>query len=254
MTCEECEQILRNPRHDYIRAKDWLFGLSLWDLAKEHAEQCVVCAGKIADDSKVNSALDQLRLSTMGMEAPATVEKHLVAEFRQRMTARGRSVAGWRLTWATVSALFVVAACVTLYTALRPRPSGTVQTDALAHEAPAQRLSSVRPEAIAVQPVIVHRRLTRRPSSTASNRHTANADKAMQQQIVQPSFLPASEDLTLNGGSNVIRVTLPVSSLAAMGVPVHPDMSNRRVIADVARDPFGAVIAIHLVEMNSSAN
>jgi hypothetical protein len=254
MTCEEYERILLNLRHDYTRRRDWLVGLSLWDLAKEHAEHCVVCAGKIADDSKVNSALDQLRLSTMGMEAPATVEEHLVTEYRQRTTTRGRSVAGWRLTWATVPALFVVAACVTLYIALRPRSSGTVQTDGLAHEAPAQRLSSVRPDAIAVQPVIVHQRSRRRLSSTVSKGHPPKVDKAMQQPIAQRFFLPASEDIALNGGSDVVRVTLPLSSLAAMGVPVHPDISNRRVIADVARDPFGAVIAIHLVGMNSSTN
>jgi hypothetical protein len=65
--------------------------------------------------------------------------------------------------------------------------------------------------------------------------------------IGQRSLMPL-DALSLNGGSNVVRVTLPLSSLVAMGVPMRPDLSDRRVTADVMRDPFGAVVAVHLVE------
>jgi hypothetical protein len=63
--------------------------------------------------------------------------------------------------------------------------------------------------------------------------------------------MPLGDDLSLNGGSNVVRMTLPLSSLVAMGVPVRPDVSERWVTADVMRDPFGAVVAIHIVEGKS---
>jgi hypothetical protein len=68
----------------------------------------------------------------------------------------------------------------------------------------------------------------------------------------RPSVLPVSDELSLNGGGNVVRVTLPFSSLVVMGVPVRPDVSDRRVTADVMMDPFGAVVAIHLVEAKST--
>jgi hypothetical protein len=49
-------------------------------------------------------------------------------------------------------------------------------------------------------------------------------------------------------------VTVPLSSLVAMGVPVHPEVSDGRVTADVMMDPFGAVVAVHLVEVRPTAN
>jgi hypothetical protein len=66
--------------------------------------------------------------------------------------------------------------------------------------------------------------------------------------------LPVNDFLSLNGGGSVVRVTLPLASLVAMGVPLYPEVSDRRITADVARDPFGAVVAIHLVETRSSTN
>jgi hypothetical protein len=45
--------------------------------------------------------------------------------------------------------------------------------------------------------------------------------------------LPADQLLSLNGGSSVVRVNLPLSSLAAVGVPMVPDLPDRQVTADV---------------------
>ena len=69
-----------------------------------------------------------------------------------------------------------------------------------------------------------------------------------------PSVVEASDVLSLNGGGSVVRVTLPVSSLVAMGVPVRPDLSESRVTADVWMDPFGAVLGVRLVPASASAD
>ncbi|HMJ23143.1 MAG TPA: hypothetical protein VK513_14605 [Terriglobales bacterium] len=66
--------------------------------------------------------------------------------------------------------------------------------------------------------------------------------------------LPVGDQLSLNGGSRVVRVRLSLSSLVAVGVPVSPDVSDRRVTADVMMDPFGAVVAIRLVQVETSMN
>jgi hypothetical protein len=79
-------------------------------------------------------------------------------------------------------------------------------------------------------------------------------DKRADEPAREEPSLPLRDELSLNGGGNVVRVTLPVASLVAMGVPMYPEVSDRRVTADVTRDPFGAVIAIHLVETRPSAN
>jgi hypothetical protein len=64
----------------------------------------------------------------------------------------------------------------------------------------------------------------------------------------------AGDELSLNGGGSIVRVTLPLSGLVAMGIPVHPDASDPRVTADVMMDPFGAVVGIRLVEANTRVN
>jgi hypothetical protein len=39
-----------------------------------------------------------------------------------------------------------------------------------------------------------------------------------------------------------------------MGLPVHADLSDPRVTADVWMDPFGAVVGIRLVPTKASAD
>ncbi|MCU1296196.1 MAG: hypothetical protein JWO91_474, partial [Acidobacteriaceae bacterium] len=48
--------------------------------------------------------------------------------------------------------------------------------------------------------------------------------------------------------------TLPSSALAALGIPVHPDLTGRRVIADVVMDSFGVVHGIRLVGSESKTD
>jgi hypothetical protein len=257
MTCEECEQILldsRDDRRDYIRPKGWLAGISVVDLANAHAQDCLLCAAKVSDISDVNDALGQLRFSTMRMGAPARVEKRLMTEFRQRMIVRAPAKrTAWRLVWGTALALVVVVAGFMFYPALRPRAPRPIQADRIGHERSAQQPSSFSPDPTADQAAIGKQRKIGLLGVTLSKRDVANAGEAMQQQTRQRS-MPTSEDLSLNGGGNVVRVTLPLSSLIAMGVPVHPEVSDGRVTADVMMDPFGAVVAVHLVEVKPTVN
>jgi hypothetical protein len=220
------------------------------DLAKSHAQDCPMCAGKVASLSKVNDALEQLRFSTMRMEAPARIERDLTAEFQRRTVARVPAVAwtGWRLVWGTAMALIVVAAGVALYPVLKPRHARVIHADGIRLERPTPQLPSVTSDATAEDSSIVTQEPSRHSKAIVSKNETANADAPTPEPIWQRSALPVSDDLSMNGGSNVVRVTLALSSLVALGVPVHPDMSDKRVTADVALDPFGAVIAIHLVK------
>jgi hypothetical protein len=83
---------------------------------------------------------------------------------------------------------------------------------------------------------------------------SAKLDRSTHRRVGRRSPSPVGDELSLNGGGSVIRVTLPLSSLIAMGVPVHPDTSDPRVTADVMMDPFGAVVGIRLVEANTRVN
>jgi anti-sigma factor RsiW len=257
MTCEECEQILLDSNCG-VDGKGWITGVSVMNLAKSHAQDCPACATKMSEFDKMKDALDQLRVTTVRMEAPAAVEANLLAAFRREMAGRDSSVPKifpGKLVWGSSAALLLVLAGVVLYSSLRSRPPVTVQIGRNHSEQLAQRQVSPTISGATGRAVVEsHRPNTVRAVGGGSGSAAAKLDKPLHEGAGRQSPTPAADELSLNGGSSVVRVTLPLSSLVAMGVPVHPDISDPRVTADVMMDPFGSVMAIRLVEAKPSKN
>jgi hypothetical protein len=256
MTCEECEQILFDSG-ECAKSKDWMPGVSVLSLAESHAQTCAQCAAKLAEISKVNDALEQLRLATGHLQTPAGVEPKLLAQFRRTAAARDKSASTLRppLAWGFAMAVVLVAAAVAFYSAIKPRIAVENGKDKNAHDRTASQVSkSVSPKAIAsraarrkpagkdVQPL---------PGKSETVAAIGRAIPASPSPV--PSQFTENDDLSLNGGSNVVRVTLPASSLEVMGIPIHPDGQNGRITADVAMDPFGGVIGVQLVDVKTAA-
>src|SRR5580704_5936961 len=117
MTCEECEQILVDGKRG-AGGCGWMLGVSVLNLAKAHAQCCSACAAKMSEISHVDDALLQLRISSAGMEAPATIETSLLAAFRERTRSQGSldsRISPWRVAWVSAAALLIVAVVVALY-------------------------------------------------------------------------------------------------------------------------------------------
>jgi hypothetical protein len=72
--------------------------------------------------------------------------------------------------------------------------------------------------------------------------------------LTNRSYPREPDDSTQVTEGNVVRITLPSSALAALGIPVHPDLTGRRVIADVVMDSFGVVHGIRLVGSESKTD
>jgi hypothetical protein len=70
----------------------------------------------------------------------------------------------------------------------------------------------------------------------------------------QPLRLPAPDEISQGIDGSIVRITLPSSALAALGISVHPDLVDRTVTADVMMDSFGVVRVIRLVGSESKAN
>jgi len=248
MTCEECEQILLDSKNSPSH-KGWIQGVSVLNLARLHAENCPACAGKMSEIARVNDVLEQVRLSTSQNEPPAAIETKLLAEFRQW---RAREVQPlprnrrWSLLWAPVATFTLVLGFV-LYSQFNSRSTGVmtgkVEPDAAQVLLPAPKTQEGLDRAIQyAQP-------NREGVGSSPKREARmNVSKLRQDHAREKSSLPVSDEFFLNGGGNVVRVTLPLASLAGMGVPIYPEAPDRRVTAEVARDPFGAVIAVRLIE------
>jgi hypothetical protein len=169
----------------------------------------------------------------------------------------------WRLVWGSAAALGLVAVVVMLYSALSlrdpaVRSNGTDSYGRSGGEhAVQERLPTISSDSGATPDRLNaegDRSSAKRPAAGGSGRAVAKLDRPPQVQGEQSSSMLARDDWSLNGGGSIVRVTLPLSSLVAMGVPVDPDVSDPRVTADVVMDPFGAVMAIRLVEAKTSVN
>jgi hypothetical protein len=256
MTCEECEEILLDSENRASR-KSWMSSVSVLNLAKQHAESCSACAAKMSEVSRLETVLDELRRSTIRIEVPATIESNLLDEFRQQEAWRapyGPSTFRWRLVWGAAAALALVAALV-FYAELRARPSVTVveaRTEHSAQQSPSLLHSGAGSDQRSIEN---HYSGADRPGLASANTdRAATRTTRPEKPAWRESISPPRDEFSLNGGGNVVRVTLPLASLSAMGVPIYPELSDRRVTADVARDAFGAVIAIRLVETTPSTN
>ena len=256
MTCEEFEQILLNS-HDRISGDGWMLRASRTTLVQEHVKDCPACATRIAETTRLEDALDQFRVSTKHMQAPVSVEEKLLHRFRENAAMR-QSVSGfvfpWKLLWVSMAAVVLVVAGILLRAQLAPDSGLLEQTknssrDGMIPPRPVPDVSSAPATASdqSRNPGKGNPRILLRRRFAETHASTSEPGRA-------PATVEASDVLSLNGGGSVVRVTLPVSSLIAMGVPVRPDLSESRVTADVWMDPFGAVVGVRLVPANASAD
>jgi hypothetical protein len=255
MTCEEFDQILLDSRH-HVNGDGRMLRISKAALVDAHVQSCLVCATKKAETMRLEDGLDQLRLSTVHMEAPSWVEKSLLDAFRREGAKRRPSVRRtfpWRLVWVSVATFVLAAGCIVSYSRFG--------SDFLV------KVASSNSEGVVIQPRFSpgvsstaqqaidqnHKSTTEKPRTTLRPRDAA-AHKTGTKPGRDRGPIPASDVLSLNGGGSIVRVTLPFSSLIAMGVPVRPDLSDSRVTADVWMDPFGAVLGVRVVPAGASAD
>jgi len=255
MTCEEFEQILLNS-HDCSSGDGWMLRASRTALVQEHVKDCPACATRIAETTRLEDALDRFRVSTKHMEAPVSVEEKLLHTFREnaamRHSARG-FVFPWKLLWVSMATVVLVVAGILLRSKLAPDSVLPEQTknsssDGMIPPRPVPDVSSAPATASdqSRNPAKENPQIILRRRFAETHARTTEPGKV-------PAKVEASDVLSLNGGGSVVRVTLPVSSLIAMGVPVRPDLSESRVTADVWMDPFGAVVGVRLVPASACA-
>ena len=253
MTCEECEQILLDSRHQ-TNGDGWMLRVSKAALIQPHIENCPACATKMTETRRLEDGLDQLRVATKQVQASPQIEKNLLDAFRQEKASRRQSLDrafGWRRAWLCTATLVLAAAGVFLYWRLWPSPP-------LRHEVNRAEARIEAPAAPAFSGAHAEAFDPNTPARAkhdirVSNHRLTKVRRARDGSVSRRIAIPG-EDLSLNGGGSIVRVTLPFSSLVAMGVPVHPDVSDSRVTADVWMDPFGAVVGIRLVQPKASAD
>ncbi|HEV2687835.1 MAG TPA: hypothetical protein VGV35_04750 [Bryobacteraceae bacterium] len=159
-------------------------------------------------------------------EAPAYMERRLLAEFRQRQSAARR-----RNVWWTVGGVAAVAAAILVMLWMQPAQRKAAPSVAsVSNPLPAKAASpSIAP---VLQPAVRIRKPARRPGPE------------------QLSFyaLPDSDALPPLENATVVRVQLPMSSLRLIGFPISEDRAGERIQADVLLGQDGLARGVRLVQ------
>jgi hypothetical protein len=197
MNCREFDDVV------FEVAREW--GADIAALA--HAEACSRCAARLGNEREVAVALRALATDSQSLEAPARVERALIAAYRRGVGAQpgGRLGALWPI-WG------VVAAVVVLIVAAMLQPG-----------APGPAASS--------NPSVSE------PVEIAEAGEFATEYFALEQ----------GTDLTALEGAPVVRIKLPRTVLASFGLPMNPERAEEPVQADVVLGPDGIARAVRFL-------
>jgi hypothetical protein len=208
-----------------------------------HAEFCAPCAEYLADSQSLDGALRALA-SDAGREAPLHVEATLLGAFRRSARATSHSKPVPR--WVAVCAAAGLAAAMALALGLTFRSRRVIprveETRANNSSAPATGNSisreSLEPSVPAASP---HR-------STAKRVGRPRAAVANAPEWATPFVqLPYADNIAPLESTAIVRLVLPRSALASLGLPVSEDVAGDRISADLLLGEDGSPRAIRVV-------
>jgi hypothetical protein len=197
MNCREFDDVV------FELARGWVAD----GAALAHTDACSRCAVRLANERDVAAALRILATSSQSLEAPARVERMLLAAFRRGARAQSAAKSGalWP-AWGIAAALAVWAVAA----ALQPRAPAPVAID-----------------------------------NVAASQAVESADSS--EVATQYFALEQDTDLSALEGAPVVRMKLPRTVLTTFGLPMNPERAEEPVQADVVLGPDGFARAVRFV-------
>lgn len=267
MNCQKFETILIDL------ARDQMVETSLREQALAHKNECEACASRLDLEQQLTIGLRALADEMKPLSAPARLEQHLLEAFGEqksllpiaRASGRGRY---WLI--AAAAAVLIAFGIVTVRWTL-DRPSEITALDPIGLEgkgvATASPIEVVQPtseptpkQAMDVTPPR-RKHSTRRSIKSASNQSgivakgltgeiSTNDLASAEQGEVTTEFLPLSyvSPVNLQEGGQLVRVEMPRTAMARLGLPVNMERYGERVKADVLVSADGLARAIRFVQ------
>jgi hypothetical protein len=214
MTCAQFEEIL----HDLDRPGT--SGLALRELALVHAESCSDCALLLIESESLDFGLHTLALRDEHLHASPQMEAALLQEFRARHAAPRVRVAKWQVAVIGVAAMALLALGV-LRGRVGPKPNQPVTKTGT--------------------------------SSSANEQYALESDPQLNELAGSEdgtafvSLPDADSDATSLEGGAVVRVVMPRSALASLGLPVSGAVGTDQIPAELIVSEDGTPQAIRLV-------
>ena len=210
--------------------------------ALQHAEDCAYCRARLTAARLLSLELGALAKDDERLQAPARVEARLLAAFRER--TRRRSHGWWSLGWAAAAAMVAIA--VWLVAEHTSRNSGSSAGPKIQALVPAGTLHSASPAAAIKGQNETAEALAPGKSSRPVAQRVA-ADTASEFIALSPSSYPLGDGM-------VVRVELPRSAPALVGLPIPGGDVSGTVTADVVLGQDGMARAIRFVQPEERQN
>ncbi len=261
MNCQDFDAILL----ELVRGEA---SRSAMEEGEDHAVVCARCAGLLSDQRRLSASLLALAANGEQVRAPQRIESALRAEFRRRHArvvssgVRARQRTSIRLPlgifsnqWAwTVAAIVIVVAGVVIAHRLMVRPAVTPLAPAEGMIQPVEQplpLAAVaNPEPLGGHPTDQNtmRRKGLGPHTLALARPTPVQPQGSRHELTT-NFYPLiyGSGLELDQGWQMVRVHMPASALASLGVPVTGGSPAAYIKADVVLGGDGMARAIRFV-------
>lgn len=255
MNCQDFELIvLRLARRQLMEA-------ATRDRARAHAEACVRCAARLAEERALVAGIRIVSAEISKEEAPAGLEAELLRAFREHtalapMPATDATPAETvhisRRVLAVAAVILISIAAAAIFRHISNSPE---QREVMQAITPVPSATSDSPhEPITPQPNPLDdvQKLAR------GRRSTPNRERPTRRQPVLPDaseaeiathFLPLSDSDDFNSleSGQVVRLELPGSALDEIGLPIDDLTSGKTVTADVLIGPDGLAHAIRFI-------
>ncbi len=209
--------------------------------ALQHAESCGYCRARLASARLLSLELQALARQDEKLHAPAHVEASLLAAFRQKAQRPARA---WRkLSWTAAAAVVVLAGWLL---AAQPWRKPSFPPVAKTQAPPSPPPSASQPVKAPVETQIrVQKRLA---EPLAGRRPSRSAGKVAAQLADEFIALPPGDNAYPLGEGMVVRVELPRSAPALVGLPLGGGDLSGTVTADVVLGQDGVARAIRFVQ------
>jgi len=171
----------------------------------------------MSSNNWISSALRALAEHDSGLEAPAEVETRVLAAFRKKRARR-------KLKTVALASLAVAAGITLFFARIHPQPK------------------QVAPVPVRQQPIAVAAAPTPLPKATPKARPVKR-----QPREVVTQFFPLLDVAPPFESGELLRVTVPASTMRRVGLPVNEDHLTDRVYADVLVGQEGLARAIRFV-------
>jgi hypothetical protein len=212
------------------------------DQALQHAEDCAYCRARLTAARLLSLELGALAKHDERLQAPAQVEANLLGAFRER--TRRRSRVWWGLGWAGAAATVVIAAWLL---AEHPwRGSGSSAGPKIQAVVPAGTLHSVSPATA-----------DKGRNETAEALAPGKGSRPVPRRVAADTasdFIALSTSSYPLGDGMVVRVELPRSAPALVGLPIPSGDVSGTVTADVVLGQDGLARAIRFVQPEERQN